>query len=182
MTGFALPTAYSEQTTDYQQGQQYRGCSSQCCYCCDKHHDHKQAGEESLFQLSYSQSIIQGVRIATQAGQKPGGRNAKVMGEHCLLACFLWLPQPAFLQHQRPSAQRQHCPLSGVPISSPHQSSIRKMPYRPIWGVRGGIFSVKIPSSQMTLAYVKLTIQHRRPDREVVQGKIQWQLRLKQWQ
>jgi hypothetical protein len=68
------------------------------------------------------------VRAGTQAGREPGGRSwCRDRGVCCLLACSLWLAQPAFLQNSGPQP-RDDTTHNG--LGPPHQSITEKMPYR----------------------------------------------------
>jgi len=55
------------------------------------------------------------------------GADAEAMEGCCLLACFPWLTQPAFLQNPGPPAQGWHHPQWAGP--SHPRSIIEKMPY-----------------------------------------------------
>lgn len=113
--------------------------------------------KKAYFSLVIASPSSRGVRIATQAGQEPGGRNAEVMGGHCLLVCFLassacFLTAPKTISPEV-ALSTVRCPHIQPP-SIIHQENAPQANL----GGRGGIFSVKIPSSQMTLVYVKLII------------------------
>jgi hypothetical protein len=61
----------------------------------------RQVGEESVYSAynSILLFITKEVRTGTQAGQKAGA-DAEAMEGCSLLACFLWLAQPALLETQ----------------------------------------------------------------------------------
>ena len=64
------------------------------------------------------------VRTGTHVGQElEAGANAEAMEVSCLLACFPWLAQLAFLLNPGPPAQGWHHPHLH------HWSLIEKMPY-----------------------------------------------------
>lgn len=74
------------------------------------------------------------------------GIKEEAMAECCSVACFLWLDQG-------PPAQEQS--TEGWVL--PHQQLMNRIPY--IFGTEqfdGGIFSVNVSSSKMSLDYAKL--------------------------
>lgn len=90
MTGFALPTAYSEQTTEsISKDNSREGVLVSVAIAVINTMTISRMEKEAYFSLVIASTSPRGVRIGTQAGQEPGGRNAEVMWEHCLLACFL---------------------------------------------------------------------------------------------
>lgn len=72
---------------------------------------------------------------------------AEAMKEYCLLVCSSWLAPPASLQNPRLPSQEEHCPHE---LGTPNHQ-FKKQPYLQ------AIFSTKIPSSWMTLAFPQLT-------------------------
>ena len=73
-------------------------CLSQGFYSCTNIMTKKQVREEKVYSAytSILLFIIEEVRTGIQAGQKAGA-DAKAMKGCCLLACFPWLAQLAFL-------------------------------------------------------------------------------------
>ena len=88
-----------------------------------------------------------------QSRNLEAGADAETMKECCLLACSSWLAQPVLFCFYR---TQDHQPRGGTALL--YQSIIEKvltglptaLSYR-------GIFSIKVPSSQMIIACVKLT-------------------------
>jgi hypothetical protein len=74
-----------------------------------------QVGEERFIQLTLPHccSSPKEVRTGTQAGQEAGA-DAEAMEGCYLLACLLWLAQPAFLQNPRLPAQRWSHPQGAL--------------------------------------------------------------------
>lgn len=79
--------------------------------------------KKAYFSLVIAQHIIQGSQDRNPSRVGTWRQKCRSHGEHCLLACFLELPQPAFLQHQRPQPRGStaHCALSpcAAPIHHP---------------------------------------------------------------
>jgi hypothetical protein len=73
-------------------------CLSQGFYSCTNIMTKKQVGEERVYSAytSILLFITKEVRTLTQAGQKAGA-DAEAMEGCSLLACLLWLAQPALL-------------------------------------------------------------------------------------
>jgi hypothetical protein len=73
-------------------------CLSQGFYYWTKHHDQEAVVEERVYSAytSILLFITKEVRTGTQAGQGAGA-DAEAMEGCYLLACFLWLAQPALL-------------------------------------------------------------------------------------
>jgi hypothetical protein len=73
-------------------------CLSQGFYSCTNIMTKKQLGRKGFIQLTFphSCSSLKEVRTGTQAGQEAGA-DAGAMEGCSLLACFLWLAQPALL-------------------------------------------------------------------------------------
>ena len=62
-----------------------------------KHHD-QTLSKEDLVYLSYTCRTIQHQSQESPSGQETGGRtDAEALDGYCLLVCFPWLAQPAFL-------------------------------------------------------------------------------------
>ena len=75
-----------------------RQCLSQGFYSCTNIMTKKQVGEERVYSAYTSMLlfITKEVRTGTQAGQEAGA-DAEAMEGCSLLACLLWLAQPALL-------------------------------------------------------------------------------------
>lgn len=82
---------------------------------CDpyEHHEQNQFREKRIYfilklVIHYSGTLRQELKE---------GRNLEAEATEgcCLLTCFLWLHQPAFLEHPGPSAQWWHCPPRAPP-------------------------------------------------------------------
>lgn len=85
--------------------------------------------------MSWSLSLIEGSQ-GRKSGQEHGGRSsAETSEEVCLLACSPCFSQLAFLLN----------------LTLPYQAVIKKLPY--CGQPDAGIFSIKFPSSQITLAH-----------------------------
>jgi hypothetical protein len=71
-------------------------CLSQGFYSCTNIMTKKQLGREGFIQLTFPHccSSLKEVKTGTQASQKAGA-DAEAMKGCSLLACFLWLAQPA---------------------------------------------------------------------------------------
>jgi hypothetical protein len=82
-------------------------CLSQGFYSCTNIMTKKQVGEERVY-LAYTSMLLfitKEVRTGTQTGQEAGA-DAEAMEGCSLLACLLWLAQPARLYNPRLPAQR----------------------------------------------------------------------------
>jgi len=121
-----------------------------------KHHDQSNLGRKGSIWLTlpYHCSSMKEIRTGTQTGQESGGRSWYRSHGGVLLTCLLlWFIQPALLQNQH---QQSRCCPTHSGLGPPHGSLLGKKALltAPVYG---GIFSTDIPSSQMNLAYVKLT-------------------------
>jgi hypothetical protein len=114
--------------------------------CCHKHYEQKQLGEEQVYfaHSSVTSYITEKIRAGTQGRNLEARSEAEAMMECCLLACFPWLLQSAFLYNLGPWAQGwPHPPWPG-PFHINHSS--RKYPIDlPICQSDGDIFSVEVP-------------------------------------
>jgi hypothetical protein len=71
-------------------------CLSQGFYSCTNIMTKKQVGEERVYSAYTSTLLFITKEVRTQAGQGAGA-DAEAMEGCSLLACFLWLAQPAVL-------------------------------------------------------------------------------------
>ena len=87
------------------------------------------------------------VRIGTikQGRILEAGADAEAMEWCCLLACYIWLAQPAFLKSPGPSVQEWYNPqwTGSSPITN---EEIALQP-----DLMEAFFSIGVPSSQMTI-------------------------------
>jgi hypothetical protein len=100
-----------------------------------EHHDRKQVGEERIY-LAYTSSSLLIVECVQVRNSNRAGADTEIMEGHFLLACFSWFMQSGFWKNPGPPAQGWHYP---------HQSLISTT------RSYGGIFSIEVPSFQMTL-------------------------------
>lgn len=119
-----------------------------------KHDDQKQL-EEKVFVPACNAQVT--VRHWGMSGQEfKAGNGTEAMEDHCSLTCHF---PHSFLIPLR-STGPGLTPATGR-WAFLHQLPIKKMQprlsHRLIWWGSGGIFSTKVPTSKMTLCYVKLT-------------------------
>jgi hypothetical protein len=88
-------------------------------------------GEKALFHLTAYSSSCRESRAGTQYRNLEAETQAEE--EHCLLACSSFLAQPTFLYHLGPHKCRRMSPPT-VGWALPHQSLIKKKPYRLDYG------------------------------------------------
>ena len=67
-------------------------------------------GRMALFCLNFHITIHREGRVGEGWTSLEAGADAEAMKECCLLACFPWLAQSAFLQNPGPPAQEGHHP------------------------------------------------------------------------
>jgi hypothetical protein len=80
-------------------------------YCCDKNTNQTQLGQERVCLAYWLQSTME----ESRGRNLEAGTEAETIEEHCLLACFSWLAQPALFHNSVPPAQRWHCPQCAGP-------------------------------------------------------------------
>jgi hypothetical protein len=93
-------------------------CLSQGFYSCTNIMTKKQVGEERIY-LAYTSTrlfITKGKLKLTQGRNLEAGAVAEAMKGCCLLACFPWLAQLAFLQNPGLPAQGWHHPQWALPV------------------------------------------------------------------
>jgi hypothetical protein len=92
------PLLHARLSAIYTQETKFGICLSQGFYSCTNIMTKKQVGEERVYSAytSILLFITKEVRTGTQAGQEAGA-DAEAMEGCSLLACLLWLAQPALL-------------------------------------------------------------------------------------
>ena len=126
-----------------------------------KYHEQKHLGQERFYVPCGSTPIVyhrrkSGQELKQDRHLEARADDAEAMEGCCLLSCSPWFVHGAMLSYRTRTATPDMTPLTmGWALN---QTLILKMPHRFAYNKSyRGIFSIGVPSSQMTLACVKLT-------------------------